>query len=549
MNIDTVRKAIGDIDADLIEAADAEPEAATEKAIRPWMKWAAAAAAFIVVVAGAFIALNATGVIGTVAENNPNLGRPSSNSGMSELVSSGENEENEHAREAYDYFLSSVLRHDEYGEPVYPEDYAGQYTDGENFVLRLTDTSDENISVYREKIGKKYADCLKFEKADYSYSYMWSKANDATLYIVGKSLVRYCMSKVPQRGDRVDVTVITYDFTEEELKEELEREFAVPFSVLIDLYYFGDNPTVYAGTADIIEGFDPHVADGIDGDTMYVIRNGEKYKLNVITRRQALEKYGDYSVFQTESQSAIIHPSGAVESVQALYNDETEVNTGRGEFVKRKNEIAEYTIDGKQMRFEYFKSGTVKRYADSSLDGLERSYVIDYYKTDDDCVISRYEGEERILSFSTANVLKGKRKTSKDDAVATAHRAAVNSDFGVNGTDEASVEVRESVCYNVVMVSKYGRFSANVNYYGELLSMRWDEDAALALTPWRIAAAKAKMDAAIEKWKQERPGSRYEVQSVSFERIGEDIEAVFEVLKYTDPDSNACGGYTYYCLA
>ena len=47
MNIDTVRKAIGNIDADLIEAADKAPV----KAYRPWAKWAAAAAVFLIVAA------------------------------------------------------------------------------------------------------------------------------------------------------------------------------------------------------------------------------------------------------------------------------------------------------------------------------------------------------------------------------------------------------------------------------------------------------------------------------------------------------------------
>ena len=32
--------------------------------------------------------------------------------------------------------------------------------------------------------------------------------------------------------------------------------------------------------------------DGRDGDIMFVIRNGQRYKLNVITRQQAIEKYG-----------------------------------------------------------------------------------------------------------------------------------------------------------------------------------------------------------------------------------------------------------------
>ncbi|MBQ6552612.1 MAG: hypothetical protein IJL83_03240 [Clostridia bacterium] len=67
MSIYNVNKAMGMIDADLIEAAVYPPESEREKAKtavfapKPWMKWAAAAAAFVVVVAGALVALNVTG--------------------------------------------------------------------------------------------------------------------------------------------------------------------------------------------------------------------------------------------------------------------------------------------------------------------------------------------------------------------------------------------------------------------------------------------------------------------------------------------------------
>ena len=74
MDIDILNRAIGDIDADLIEAADApRPVKAIPFARKPWVKRAAVAAAFIVVVAAALVAIKVTG-----AWRNDNLVPPNS---------------------------------------------------------------------------------------------------------------------------------------------------------------------------------------------------------------------------------------------------------------------------------------------------------------------------------------------------------------------------------------------------------------------------------------------------------------------------------------
>ncbi|MBQ9558336.1 MAG: hypothetical protein IJU94_07025 [Clostridia bacterium] len=76
MNIDILNEAIGNIDPAIVEAALSD-EAVSANAIpfarRPWMKRVAVAAAFIVVVAGALVAINVTG-----AWRNGNLVPPNS---------------------------------------------------------------------------------------------------------------------------------------------------------------------------------------------------------------------------------------------------------------------------------------------------------------------------------------------------------------------------------------------------------------------------------------------------------------------------------------
>ncbi len=561
MNIDNIKNAIGNIDDDLIEAADEAPQSAGAARVtpfvkRPWLKWAAAAVAIAVIAGGVFITLNVTGATGAVAENDPNLGRQEPNNTSSGLMSSDESSDNENgevysetAMRAFEHFTAQLVA--EYGYGVYPKDYSGFVIDNARNMLMiyLTDLNESTLQTYRDRMGENFADCVEYSKGDKSQRELWSITDKALTYLVKEAGVQIYSGRPSDKGDCIRIEIIKSDKSGAELAADLEERFGAPFDVAYYPYYSEDDVQEYAGTMDIVEGYDPHVVDGVEDGVMYVIRNYKKYKLNVITRQQAIEKYGDYAAFKFKSQSAIIHPNGAVENVQALYNDEAEVRSVNGDFVKQKNEVVEYRIDGKQMQFRYFKSNTLKRYADSSVDGVERNYVIDYYKTDDDCVISRYEDGKRILHFSTASVFNGNREISKDDAVAIARRIAANSDFGVKGIEEASVEVSDCSCYTVVMTSKFGRYAASINYYGELRRVTWAEDASLALTPVRIEAAKAKMDAAIEKWKQERPGSRYVIQKVSFARIGDDIEAVFQVTHYLDPDDEACMGYIYYCLA
>ncbi len=559
MNIDNIKNAIGNIDDDLIEAADTQPQKKAKTSVfaeKPWMKWAAAAAALVVIAGGVLITLNVTGATGAVAENDLNLGRQEPLNASSGFVSSDESSDessevySETAMRAFEHFTAQLVA--EYGYGVYPKDYSGFVIDNARnmLVIYLTDLNESTLQTYRDRMGENFADCVEYRKGDKSQRELWSITDKALTYLVKEAGVQIYSGRPSDKGDCIRIEIIKSDKSGAELAADLEERFGAPFDVAYYPYYSEDDVQEYAGTMDIVEGYDPHVVDGVEDGVMYVIRNHyKKYKLNVITRQQAIEKYGDYAAFKSKSQSAIIHPNGAVENVQALYNDEAEVKTVNGDFVKQKNEVVEYMIDGKQMQFKYFKSNTVKRYADSSVDGVERNYVIDYYKTDDDCVISRYEDGKRILHFSTASVFNGNREISKDDAVAIARRIAANSDFGVKGIDEASVEVSDYSCYTVVMTSKYGRFAASINYYGELRRISWAEDASLALTQERIEAAKAKMDAAIEKWKQERPGSRYVIQKVSFARIGDDIEAVFQVTHYLDSDVEACMGYIYYCLA
>ena len=95
MNIDILNEAIGGIDASIVEEALADGEKkpkVTAFAQRPWLKWAAAAVAIVVIAAGTPLALKA---IGSFRNENFVAPNGSGNSGIVAPVDSGESESSE----------------------------------------------------------------------------------------------------------------------------------------------------------------------------------------------------------------------------------------------------------------------------------------------------------------------------------------------------------------------------------------------------------------------------------------------------------------------
>lgn len=95
MNIDILNEAIGGIDAYIVEEALADGEKkpkVTAFAQRPWMKWAAAAVAIVVIAAGTPLALKA---IGSFRNENFVAPNGSGNSGIVPPVDSSESESGE----------------------------------------------------------------------------------------------------------------------------------------------------------------------------------------------------------------------------------------------------------------------------------------------------------------------------------------------------------------------------------------------------------------------------------------------------------------------
>lgn len=75
---------------------------------------------------------------------------------------------------ANEVILQSLPRNN-YGEFIYPDDWAGDWIDEDTLVIMLTDISPEHTAKYESMLGK-FSQYVRFEVADYSYNYLVEQA-------------------------------------------------------------------------------------------------------------------------------------------------------------------------------------------------------------------------------------------------------------------------------------------------------------------------------------------------------------------------------------
>lgn len=75
--------------------------------------------------------------------------------------------------------ISRSLPRNDYGEIIYPDDWAGDWIDDDILVIMLTDISPEHTAKYESMLGE-YIQYVRFEVADYSYNYL---ADQAEVYV------------------------------------------------------------------------------------------------------------------------------------------------------------------------------------------------------------------------------------------------------------------------------------------------------------------------------------------------------------------------------
>ena len=85
----------------------------------------------------------------------------------------------EEALDAYQLLWDSFEKDTESGQPIYPDEYGGEYIDDDKLVIQLTENTPENQAKYRELCGN--SDKVVFEKVTYSLNYLNSLESQAEL--------------------------------------------------------------------------------------------------------------------------------------------------------------------------------------------------------------------------------------------------------------------------------------------------------------------------------------------------------------------------------
>ena len=85
----------------------------------------------------------------------------------------------EEALDAYQLLWDSFEKDTESGQPIYPDEYGGEYIDDDKLVIQLTENTPENQAKYRELCGN--SDKVVFEKVTYSLNYLGSLESQAEL--------------------------------------------------------------------------------------------------------------------------------------------------------------------------------------------------------------------------------------------------------------------------------------------------------------------------------------------------------------------------------
>ncbi|MBO6300953.1 MAG: hypothetical protein J6N15_00755 [Ruminiclostridium sp.] len=85
--------------------------------------------------------------------------------------------------------LYSTFNQDDKGRYVYPDEYAGEWLDGNKLVIALTDVSKEKLDKYIDIL--KHYNCVKFVKAKYSITFLYKLADEVFETLNDMNITKY----------------------------------------------------------------------------------------------------------------------------------------------------------------------------------------------------------------------------------------------------------------------------------------------------------------------------------------------------------------------
>lgn len=115
----------------------------------------------------------------------------------------------EGALDAYELLFRSFPKDEETGLPIYPDEYAGEYIDGDKLVLQLTQNTPENQSKYLELCNN--SDKVVFRQVPYSLNFLESLEGQALEFSKRYDVVGW---GVQRKNNNFVIRVLEEDYNE-----------------------------------------------------------------------------------------------------------------------------------------------------------------------------------------------------------------------------------------------------------------------------------------------------------------------------------------------
>ncbi len=224
-----------------------------------------------------------------------------------------------------------------------------------------------------------------------------------------------------------------------------------------------------------------------------------------------------------------------------------------GEFIKTNMPAVTYLINGKALTFSYQKSVYIKKTADRDLDGNEGIYIIDYYKDGRGGTLAKNENSGRLMQYDTSIPYQEPGEvyviSTNRDAIDKAKQVAISTDVALSGIENAAASVYPSGDNYVIRLSVHeGNVEVYIDKNGGLLKLIVNEEFTDQLSSARLSAASEKVYTKIAELKSNNPNWKYAVLRTHYEKWGDVIYAVFDVVGFMDGNESEYTTRQYHCV-
>ncbi len=222
-----------------------------------------------------------------------------------------------------------------------------------------------------------------------------------------------------------------------------------------------------------------------------------------------------------------------------------------GEFVKDDMPAVTYRINGEDKTFSYQKSTFAKMTTGVDIDGNGGNYVVDYYVGSDGSTVSKSGDSEGLLQYKRAVYSVDHdpyEQLNAEDALEIARNVVLNTDLPIGSLDSLDAAIQYlSDSYLITFKTLEGSIEVHLDKNGALQFLAVRKNAMQQMSAEKVSAAINKMKEKLAELNDNDAGGRYDLDYMHFEEWGNKLYAVFDVLYYTDKNSDEFSVYQYYC--